>query len=94
MRLVPERGSIDPKLNIFLAIGCLALYLLIYSISSLNLSGLEKTLFHVIILLFPATGIVAIGQIIHHERVARAVTMLGYFLFVLSILSIITDAVL
>jgi hypothetical protein len=94
MKLVSDRNAFDPKLNIILAIGCLVLYLLIYLMSTLNFGGLQRVLFHLIILLFPATSLVAIGQIISNEKWASITILIGYCFFALSMLSIIVNAFL
>jgi succinate-acetate transporter protein len=94
MKLAPEPDEIDKGLNILLALGCLALYSLVYLISTLNFTGIHLFLFHLIVLLFPATSMVAIGQIIGNPPLSRTVSVLGYTLFVVSVLSIITDAIL
>jgi len=94
MKLVSDRNAFDPKLNLILAIGCILLYLLVYIMSNLNVTGIQKILFHLIVLLFPATSLVAIGQIVPNERIATSTILMGYCLFALSMLSIIAYAFL
>lgn len=94
MKIVSDRNAFDPKLNLILAIGCFLLYLLVYIMSSLNITGIQKILFHLIVLLFPATSLVAIGQILPNEKWAATTILFGYCLFALSMLSIIIYAFL
>jgi hypothetical protein len=94
MKLVSDKNAFDPKLNMILAIGCFALYFLVYFMSNLNFGGIQKVLFHMIILLFPATSFVAIGQIVHNEKLSTISILTGYFLFAVSMLSIIVNAFL